>query len=61
MTIDNDPIICPECGGTGFHPWKRCECHKCHGTGELTDDVYDERYKKTVYRAHSESHDRLFV
>ena len=41
---DPDPILCPECGGTGLHPWK-------NGTGELTDDTYDERYKKNVYRA----------
>lgn len=48
---DPDPILCPECGGTGLHPWKNGTCTRCNGTGELTDDTYDERYKKTVYRA----------
>lgn len=48
---DNDPIICPDCGGTGMHPYLSDACRTCHGTGELTDDVYDERYKKTIYRA----------
>lgn len=49
--MDADPIICPDCGGTGLHPWKYGICPHCHGTGELSDDVYDERYKKQVYRA----------
>lgn len=50
---DYEPVICPECGGTGCHPWKAEVCTKCNGTGELTDDVYDERYKITRYRATS--------
>lgn len=48
---DPDPILCPECGGTGLHPWKNATCRRCNGTGELTDDTYDERYKMNVYRA----------
>ena len=51
MNDDHDPIICPHCGGTGLHPWKAAICKECNGTGELTDDVYDDRYKKSVYRA----------
>lgn len=50
---DYEPVLCPECGGTGCHPWKAEVCRKCNGTGELTDDVYDERYKITRYRATS--------
>lgn len=50
---DRDPTLCPECGGTGNHPYLPKACRKCNGTGELTDDVYDERYKKTRYRATS--------
>lgn len=52
MTEDPEPILCPYCGGTGLHPWKNAACRTCHGTGELADDVYDERYKKQVFRAH---------
>ena len=48
---DDDPILCPECGGTGLHPYLPQTCRKCNGTGELGDDTYDERYKKHVYRA----------
>ena len=51
MNEDPDPILCPECGGTGMHPWKNSTCKYCHGTGELTDGVYDDRYKKHLYRA----------
>lgn len=51
MNEDPDPILCPECGGTGMHPWKNSTCRYCHGTGELTDGVYDDRYKKHLYRA----------
>lgn len=51
MDAEKDPIICPDCGGTGLHPWKNSRCTTCNGTGELTDDVYDDRYKKQVYRA----------
>jgi len=51
MEDDRDPIICPHCGGTGCHPWKSATCRYCNGTGELTDDVYDDRYKVTRYRA----------
>lgn len=51
MEYDSDPILCPECGGTGLHPWANTTCRFCNGTGELTDDVYDERYTKTVHRA----------
>lgn len=51
MNDNDDPILCPECGGTGLHPWKASACKKCNGTGELTDDVYDERFAKHVYRA----------
>lgn len=50
-TDDYEPIICPECGGTGSHPWKQGFCRTCNGTGELGDDTYDERYKITRYRA----------
>ena len=45
MITDNDPILCPHCGGTGEHPWKNETCPWCHGTGDLDEDVYDERYK----------------
>lgn len=51
---DRDPIICPECGGTGSHPWKQSFCRRCNGTGEITDDVHDERYTLTRYRATSD-------
>lgn len=55
MEDDRNPIICPYCGGTGSHPWLNAFCTFCKGTGELTDDVYDERYKITRYRATSDS------
>ena len=54
---DTDPILCPYCGGTGLHPWHNGTCRHCNGTGELTDNVYDPRYKKTVYRATRECFD----
>lgn len=60
MNEDPDPILCPECGGTGLHPWKNCACRMCNGTGELTDDTYDERYKKHVYRAAHGCFDNCF-
>ena len=47
-----DPIICPHCGGTGMHPWKQATCRYCHGTGEITEDICDTRYKLPVDRAH---------
>lgn len=50
---DRNPVICPECGGTGSHPWKAGFCPKCHGTGELGEDINDERYKITKYRVAS--------
>ncbi len=50
--MDSDPIICPECNGTGQHPWKAGSvCPRCQGSGEIGDDVYDDRYKKTIHRA----------
>jgi DnaJ-class molecular chaperone len=58
---DYDPVICPECGGTGMHPWKpRTECPMCHGTGGLTDAAFDTRYKIPVHRAARVGHDNLF-
>lgn len=51
---DPDPILCPYCGGTGLHPWMQAACRECNGTGTLTDDVYDDRYNKHVYRAHAD-------
>ena len=49
---DYEPIICPECGGTGVHPWKNSSCRNCNGTGEITqDECFDDRYKRHVYRA----------
>ena len=53
---DKDPILCPDCGGTGMHPWKACTCRKCNGTGELDGETYDERYKITRYRGTSGCH-----
>lgn len=50
---DRNPVIRPECGGTGSHPWKAGFCPKCHGTGELGEDINDERYKITKYRVAS--------
>ena len=57
MVTDNDPILCPHCGGTGMHPWKNETCPWCHGTGDLDEDVYDERYRITRYRATSRCFD----
>lgn len=59
MTYDNEPIICPNCGGTGMHPWKNETCRWCHGEGELTEDVYDDRYRITRYRATSGCFDTI--
>jgi DnaJ-class molecular chaperone len=42
---DREPIICPDCGGTGSHPWKNSFCRRCNGTGEIEDDTCDRRYK----------------
>ena len=58
---DNDPILCPECGGTGLHPYLPQTCRKCNGTGEITEDgCFDDRYKKTVYRAHRGCFDNCY-
>lgn len=52
MSKDNDPIICPQCGGTGSHPYLQAFCKTCNGTGEITEDeCFDDRYKRHVYRA----------
>ena len=49
---ENDPIICPHCGGTGSHPYLPAFCKYCNGTGEITEDgCFDDRYKRHVYRA----------
>lgn len=61
MNEDNDMIICPECGGTGTHPWKQGFCTRCNGTGEIGNDINDERYKITRYRATSGCCDTMFV
>ena len=50
-----EPIICPDCGGTGCHPYLQAACRRCKGTGEIGDDCYDERYTITRYRATSAS------
>jgi RecJ-like exonuclease len=54
---DKEPVICYECGGTGMHPWKNESCPICFGTGELTDEVFDTRYKIAVHRAARFGHD----
>lgn len=49
---ENDPIICPHCGGNGMHPYLPATCKYCNGTGEITEDgCFDDRYKRHVYRA----------
>ncbi len=35
---DNDPIICPHCGGNGMHPYLPATCKFCNGTGEITEE-----------------------
>ena len=52
ILYEPEPVLCYNCGGTGLHPYLNGTCRTCNGTGELTDDVYDDRYKKQVYRAH---------
>ena len=36
-----EPIICPDCGGTGMHPWLNQTCRTCGGTGELDPQYYE--------------------
>ena len=50
---DREPIICPDCGGTGSHPWMNAFCKRCGGPGELDGEAYDDRYTITRYRAAS--------
>lgn len=36
-----DPILCPECGGTGMHPYLNQGCRYCGGAGELPEQFYE--------------------
>lgn len=55
---DNDPIICPHCGGYGMHPYLPAQCRFCNGTGYITEDrCFDDRYTIRVYRATRECFD----
>lgn len=40
---EDEGIICPECGGTGSHPYLNRSCSRCHGTG-LIQDSYEIDY-----------------
>ena len=35
-----------------MHPWKPATCRYCNGSGEITEDICDTRYKLPVDRAH---------
>ncbi len=39
-----EPIMCPDCGGTGSHPWLQAFCRTCGGSGEITPDINDPRF-----------------
>lgn len=52
LLCEPEPVLCYNCGGSGLHPYAQACCPVCNGTGHLTDDVYDDIYKRTVYRAH---------
>lgn len=42
---DDENIICPDCGGTGFHRYLNTTCRTCRGKGMLLDGYeYDEDY-----------------
>ncbi len=34
---EDEGIICPNCGGTGMHPYLPHACTTCHGTGMIQD------------------------
>ena len=36
-----EPIICPDCGGTGMYPWLNQTCRTCGGSGELDPQYYE--------------------
>lgn len=36
---DPEPILCPDCGGTGLHPYLNRSCRRCGGTGQLGPDI----------------------
>ena len=36
-----EQIICPDCGGTGMHPWLNDTCRTCGGTGHLDSQYYE--------------------
>lgn len=55
---EDDMIICPDCGGTGLHPYMQAGCRTCNGKGIIGVDDCDLRYttmhyprKKTERRA----------
>lgn len=35
---EDEGIICPDCGGTGSHPYQNKRCTRCHGTGMIQDN-----------------------
>ena len=50
-----EPTICPHCGGTGGHPYLPRSCSFCGGSGELSGECYDTRYRITKFRATSDN------
>lgn len=52
--MEQEDTICPDCGGTGCHPWKNSSCRTCGGSGHIeARNSFDSRYKITRYRATS--------
>ena len=51
---EQEETICPDCGGTGCHPWKNATCRTCGGSGTIEAyNSFDRRYNITRHRATS--------
>lgn len=46
---EDEGILCPDCGGTGSHPYLDCGCRRCGGSG-MIEDSYKIEYPLVSYR-----------
>lgn len=46
---EDENILCPDCGGTGLHPYLSCKCGKCGGSG-MIQDSYEIDHPLVSYR-----------
>lgn len=42
---ESDPIICPDCGGTGELSYPSRKCKTCKGTGYIDEESSDPKIR----------------